>query len=70
MLTLITMALAIVAGIFGPGDAAGYVPCQWEDGSGWAQPFPCIWDAQTRGNGLGQSIIIHADGRVTLLTEV
>lgn len=28
-------------------------PCLAEDG-----PGPCFWDAQTRGNGIGQSFVI------------
>ena len=37
-------------------------PCQYEDG-----PGPCIWNAKTRGNGKGQSFIIHADGTITYI---
>lgn len=32
-------------------------PCTWEDGSG-EQPPPCHWDASTRGDGIGHSVVI------------
>lgn len=35
-------------------------PCDFEDG-----PGPCYWDAEHRGNGLGDSFVIDADGNVT-----
>lgn len=33
-------------------DYSQWAPCQHEDGSGDGQVYPCVWDADTRGNGL------------------
>jgi hypothetical protein len=37
----------------------GYAPCATEDDAG-----PCYWDAQTMGNGGGESYVVHAGGIV------
>ena len=38
----------------------GISPCVAEDG-----PGPCYWDSRTRGNGLGRSFVIDAEGGVS-----
>ena len=38
--------------------------CVNEDGSGG--PMPCVWDAEKRGNGEGQSVIVYSDGIVSI----
>lgn len=43
-----------------PKPATPIAPCIGEDGFG---PAPCIWDARTRGNGIGDSYISpHGNG--------
>lgn len=40
-------------------------PCEFEDGSGDRQTYPCVWDATTRGNGLygpGREFVIYVRG--------
>lgn len=37
-------------------------PCQREDSAG-----PCVWHADTRGNGEGRSFTVDANGSVTYL---
>ena len=37
-------------------------PCPTEDSAG-----PCVWNAKTHGNGLGQSVRGNADQSVTYL---
>ena len=32
-------------------DLSAYAPCSQEDGSGYDQVYPCVWDAALRGNG-------------------
>ena len=32
-------------------------PCLQEDGNGPEGTYPCYWDAATRGNGLGHSVL-------------
>lgn len=39
-------------------------PCTSEDGSTQGQTFPCMWDAQTQGNGQGKSFVIDGPGGV------
>lgn len=39
-------------------------PCPEED-----SPGPCFWDARTRGNGLGYSFAIEADGNIVYIPE-
>lgn len=36
----------------------GYGPCEFEDSNG------CFWDAAARGNGQGDSFVVHPDGTV------
>jgi hypothetical protein len=38
-----------------------YVPCANEDGSGQGGGYPCLWDATTRGNGQGDSVVIMGE---------
>lgn len=41
------------------GDLAA---CTEEDGSAPGQPFPCLWDAATMGDGHGQSFYLTSNG--------
>jgi hypothetical protein len=34
-------------------------PCATEDA--YAGPVPCLWDAATRGNGIGRSFVLTPD---------
>jgi hypothetical protein len=60
------MAMRIVAilllaiGLLGSTDAP-LPPCPTEDSVG------CYWDASARGNGVGQSFTVDAEGQVTYL---
>lgn len=36
-------------------------PCQFEDGSGVDQQYPCLWDSATMGNGLGTGHTIYTE---------
>lgn len=58
---LLTMAVIIVAVAAmmltacsrpapAPLNLATVAPCEFEDGGGAAQTYPCVWDAATRGN--------------------
>lgn len=47
-----------------PAQYGGYPPCLTEDAAG-----PCYWDADTMGNGIGQSFTVDADGTVTYVQE-
>ena len=40
-----------------------YYPCSQEDGSGYDQEYPCVWDAAVQGNGLyaGARYLIYGD---------
>lgn len=49
--------VAVVEAGQGQGDV---LPCVTEDA-----PGPCYWDATVRGNGLGDSFTVAADGTVT-----
>lgn len=42
---------------------AGTPPCATEDASG-----PCYWDAASRGNGVGRSFLVSADGAVRVVS--
>lgn len=39
-----------------------YTTCTEEDGSTPGQPFPCLWDATSQGNGYGQSYVLTMVG--------
>jgi hypothetical protein len=72
--TLVTMALAIITGLFGPSDAPTYdapwwqalTPCADEDLGGEARV--CQWNGSTRGNGQGQSFVKYPDGFILYVT--
>lgn len=60
------MVLAVVVSMFGFSGvavASELPPCQYEDST-----YDCYWDAQERGNGLGESfkvidgVVIYEDG--------
>lgn len=57
------LGLALPSQAAAPLDPSTFPACAYEDGS--AQDSACYWDAQGRGNGLGQSIIIHEDDSIT-----
>ena len=38
--------------------------CTEEDGSAPGQPFPCLWDGPTMGNGNGEIYVLTAPGVV------
>jgi hypothetical protein len=46
-----------------PAMPADLAPCPEED-----SPGPCYWDAEHRGNGLGTSFWVDADGRIHYLS--
>lgn len=47
--------------------AANLPACVEEDGSGG--PIPCYWDASTRGNGQGTSLVFLGDNAWIYLAE-
>lgn len=55
--TLIAIALVTMTAIHAATPALP--PCVEEDGSGG--PTPCVWDASTRGNGIGTSYTIEGN---------
>lgn len=66
VLVVLTFAVAPRPHHSGPGATPStgttvsiMAPCANEDG-----PGPCYWDAQTRGNGKGQSFWIDSQGQV------
>lgn len=70
---LAVMAAGVVALIVAAAMAVATTPetatpelpaCVNEDGSGG--PMPCVWDAERRGNGEGQSVIVYGDGIVSI----
>lgn len=46
-----------------PVDVAGAPACESED----QEYGPCLWDARSMGNGLGESFIVEEDGSVSYL---
>ena len=63
-MSILTLALTILA-LFSPAttpvefSAANLPACVEEDGS--VGPIPCYWDASTRGNGQGTSLVFLGD---------
>lgn len=48
-------------------ESGAFAPCQYEDGSGPTQEFPCYWDASTQGNLTGKSFVMHSPDHVSYL---
>lgn len=68
LLATIALILTFILAPLAPASAAPitgdmFPACIHEDGSG--QDSACFWDAQDRGNGQGQSIVIHEDDSIT-----
>lgn len=67
--TLATYALALApavvlsVAIAQPADAAGIVPCEYEDSRS------CVWDARHMGNRSGRSFIAGPNGGVKYITH-
>lgn len=58
-LSAVLVALAVIAmapALAGTALPAPVPPCATEDGSGG--PMPCWWDASTRGNHQGHSVLV------------
>src|SRR5690606_31028073 len=59
------LVAAAMAGAAASDSATSELPaCANAGGSGG--PMPCVWDAEKRGNGEGQSVIVYSDGIVSI----
>lgn len=53
---LVLVAILVILGATRGPQASPIPPCLSDDGAG---PTPCHWDAQTQGNGQGQSFTVY-----------